>query len=202
MSNTLLSRVPRSAMGPELGGIWDTLNALTNEPSFVEAFASAPELLNFVMNDFYGNIFFRGRVENRYKQLLRLRLSVGHGCRTCNLQNVPGSLDAGITREQVAAIDDHLDGPFSAAEHAVLRYADQMLLTSTDGIMDAELYQALREHFDDAQICELGVCMAVIGGMAKLSFVLDLVEKEPYCAFGNSSNAGADKSATAGEVSS
>ena len=25
--------------------------------------------------------------------------------------------------------------------------------------------------------------MAVISGMAKLSFVLDLVEKEPYCPF-------------------
>lgn len=97
----------------------------------------------------------------------------------CRWQVCPA---AGIIREQVDAINDHGNGPFSAAEHAVLRYADQMLLTNTEG-----LYQALREHFDDAQICELGVCMAVIGGMAKLSFVLDLVEKESYCAFGNSS---------------
>lgn len=185
MSNTLLGRVPRAQMNDDLGGIWDTLNALTNEPDFVAAFAVAPELLQFVMNDFYGKIFFGGRVDNRYKQLIRLRLSVAHGCRTCNRQNIPGSLAAGISQAQVDAMDDHANGPFDAAESAVLRYADQMLLGNAGGRMDAALYQALREHFDDAQICELGVCMAVIAGMAKLSFVLDLVEKEDYCAFAN-----------------
>ena len=34
-----------------------------------------------------------------------------------------------------------------------------------------------------ADVLELGVTMAVISGMAKLSFVLDLVEKEDYCPF-------------------
>ncbi len=58
-----------------------------------------------------------------------------------------------------------------------------MALTNPGGRMDRALYDALREHFDDAEICELGVVMAVIGGMAKLSFVLDLVEKESYCEF-------------------
>ena len=36
-----------------------------------------------------------GGVDQRYKQLVRLRLSLVHGCRTCNRQNVPGALAAG-----------------------------------------------------------------------------------------------------------
>lgn len=183
MSNTPLSRIPRDQLGPELGAVWDTLNRLTGEPAFVEAFANAPELLNFIMGEFYGKIFFAGRVDNRFKQLARLYLSMTHGCMTCNKQNVPGSLAAGVTAQQVAAITDFETGPFDDAEKAVLRFAAQMALTNPGGGMDAALYEDLRAHFEDAEICELGVVMAVIGGMAKLAFVLDLVEKEGYCEF-------------------
>lgn len=183
MANTPLSRIPREKLDEEFTLAWDTLNRLTGEPAFVEAFANAPELLRFVMGEFYGKIFFAGRVEQKYKQLARLYLSTIHGCRTCNKQNVPGSLEAGVTEEQVSAIGDFEKGPFSGAEKAVLRYAAQMVMTNPDGVMTAALHADLRRHFDDAQICELGVVMAVIAGMAKLAFVLDLVEKEAYCEF-------------------
>jgi len=183
MAGTPLKRISREDLDEEFALAWDTLNRLTGEPAFVEAFANAPELLRFVMGDFYGKIFFTGRVENRYKQLARLYLSLIHGCRTCNKQNIPGSLEAGITRAQIEKITDFEDGPFDGAEKAVLRYTAQMALTNPEGVMGDDLYADLREHFDDAQICELGVVMAVIGGMAKLAFVLDLVEKETYCEF-------------------
>jgi alkylhydroperoxidase family enzyme len=49
--------------------------------------------------------------------------------------------------------------------------------------MTPALFARLREHFSEAQILELGTAMAVISGMAKLSFVLDLVERESYCPF-------------------
>jgi alkylhydroperoxidase family enzyme len=52
-----------------------------------------------------------------------------------------------------------------------------------DGRMTPALFAKLRAHFSEAQILELGTAMAVISGMAKLSFVLDLVERESYCPF-------------------
>lgn len=183
MTQTLLSRTPRAELPAQFHQAWDTLNALTGEPSFVEVFAQTPELLDFVMNQFYGRIFFGGRVAQRYKQLVRLKLSLIHGCRTCNKQNVPGALEAGLTPVQIGAMDEFESGPFGDDEKAVLRYAQQMALTNTDGAMTPALYRDLRAHFSDAEILELGACMAVIGGFAKLSFVLNLVEKESYCPF-------------------
>ncbi len=185
MSETLLARTPRDKLAEPLGQAWDTLNRLTGQPAFVEAFASTPEVLNLVMNEFYAKIFFGGRVENRYKQLARLYLSLNHGCRTCNLQNVPGALEAGVTQAQIDSLLDFEHGPFIDAEKAVLRFAEQMLLTNLEGEMSPALHQALRAHFSDAEICELGACMAMVGGFAKLSFVLNLVDKEPYCVFGS-----------------
>ncbi len=183
MSNTPFARIPRDELSEGAQVAWDHLNKLTGEPTFVEVFANAPQMLDFVMNKFYGEIFFAGNVEQRYKQLARLRLSLIHGCRTCNKQNVPGSLEAGISQEQVDALEDVDNGPFTDAEKAVVKFAEQMALTNHEGKIDETLYASLREHFSDADICELGTVMAVIGGMAKLAFVMDLVEREDYCPF-------------------
>lgn len=183
MADTPLKRVARDNLPQEFQSAWDALNTVTGEPTFVEVFAQAPEVLRFVMNDFYAKLFFGGNVAQRYKQLARLKLSMVHGCRTCNKQNVPGALEAGISQDQIDALDQYERGPFSDADKAVLRFADQLVLTNMDGDLDEDLYTALSAHFSDADICELGTTMAVIAGMAKLSFILRLVEREDYCPF-------------------
>jgi len=184
-TDTMFRRTARDELPERFRPAWDMLNKLTGEPTFIEVFASAPELVDLVMNEFYMKVFFGGRVAQRYKQLIRLRLSIVHGCRTCNKQNVPGALEAGISQAQVdAMIGNRLeDSLFTDADQAVLAYAEQMVLTNMNGDLSPELYRRLRRHFSEAEILELGVVMAIIGGMAKLSFLLRLVEKEDYCPF-------------------
>lgn len=189
MSDTLFTRTPRDRLPENFHVAWDTLNALTGEPAFVEVFASNPEVLDFVMTQFYAGLFFGGRVDQRYKQLVRLKLSLMHGCRTCNKQNVPGALAAGITQAQVGAMDEYETGPFTEAEKAVIAFAGEVALTNPEGRMTPRLFDRLRAHFSEADIIELGTTMAVISGMAKLSFVLDLVEKEAYCPFARAATA-------------
>jgi alkylhydroperoxidase family enzyme len=182
MAGTVMTRTPPGALAPEWQQAWDALNGLTGEPAFVEVMAAAPELLGFIMHRFYGDIFFAGRVEERLKQLVRLRLSLAHGCRSCNLQNRAGTLAAGFTPEQVEAIEADRS-LFTEREQAVLDFADQMVLTNLEGRLDRDLYQRLRAHLSDAEICELAVVAGFIGGMAKMAFVLDVVEKEESCPF-------------------
>jgi alkylhydroperoxidase family enzyme len=191
MADTLFTRTPRDKLPEQYHLAWDTMNRLTEEPTFVEVFASNPRMLDFVMGSFYAGVFFGGNVAQRYKQLARLKLSLLHGCRTCNRQNVPGALDAGVTQAQIDAMDDYENGPFTDAEKAVIAYADEVALTNMDGKLTPALYKRLRAHFSEADILELGVAMAVISGMAKLSFVLNLVEKEPYCPFAPQKSAAA-----------
>lgn len=183
MPATLLSRIPRQQLDLRWQKAWDTLNGLTGSATFVEVFAQAPEALDFVLDKFYGRLFFGGVVAQRYKQLARLRLSVLHGCRTCNRQNVPGALEAGFSREQIDALFAGEDGPFTDAERAVIAYANEVSLTNMEGRLSPALHAQLQRHFSEAEILELGTVMAVICGMAKLSFVLDLVDREDYCPF-------------------
>jgi alkylhydroperoxidase family enzyme len=187
MTDTLFTRTDRDHMAPPWRGTWDMLNKLTGDATFVEVFAQAPEMLEFVMQQFYAKVFFGGAVEQRHKQLARLKLSLIHGCRTCNKQNVPGALEAGFTQAQIDALIDGDVRPFAPAERAVIEYAEQIALPNMDGRMTPELFAKLRAHFSEAQILELGTAMAVVSGMAKLSFVLDLVERERYCPFASAS---------------
>jgi AhpD family alkylhydroperoxidase len=186
MTTDMLERIPRDKLPAEFGQAWDVLNELTGEAAFVEAFATAPHVLRFVMGDFYQKLFFDGRVAQRYKQLVRLRLSALHGCQTCNKQNTAGAAQAGFSPAQISAImGDYENGDFDPADKAVLAFADQVALTNPAGRLDEDLTRRLQEHFSSAEICELGTVMAVISGMAKLTFVMDLVDKEPYCEFAN-----------------
>ncbi|MGA0844494.1 MAG: carboxymuconolactone decarboxylase family protein [Arenicellales bacterium] len=185
MTETLFTRTPREALAPNVAPAWDMLNRLTGEPTFIEVFAQTPDVLNLVMNEFYVKIFFGGDVPQRYKQLARLRLSLVHGCLTCNKQNVPGAMEAGFSQAQVDALVANRCSTdlFTEADLAVIDYTDQMVLTNMHGELSKDLFERLRKHFSEAQILELGVVMAIIGGMAKLSFLLDVVEKESYCPF-------------------
>ena len=185
MTQTLFTRTPRSDLPASIAPAWDMLNKLTGEPTFIEVFAQAPQLLNLVMNEFYVKVFFGGEVPQRYKQLARLRLSLVHGCRTCNKQNVPGAIEAGFSAAQIdALVANQVSTPlFSDADLAVIEYTDQMVLTNMHGEISPQLFKTLRAHLSEAQILELGVVMAIIGGMAKLSFLLDVVEKETWCPF-------------------
>ena len=183
VTNTLFTRTDRHHLAAQWQPAWDMLNGLTGDATFVEVFAQAPEMLEFIMQHFYAKVFFGGTVEQRYKQLARLKLSLIHGCHTCNKQNIPGALEAGFTQAQIDALVEGNSEPFSAAERAVIEFAQQIALPNMDGRMTPALFANLRAHFSEAQILELGTAMAVVSGMAKLSFVLDIVERESYCPF-------------------
>ena len=106
-----------------------------------------------------------------------------HGCAFCNKGDTAHALQSGISQEQVDSLGDYLFGPFSTREKAALRLADEMVLNNNHGNLNSELYKELKKDFTDGEIYELGMIMAVLVGVAKFTFVFDLVEKEDYCPF-------------------
>ena len=184
MADTILPRMSRSDMPEAAAQARDALHELSGDATFVEVFANAPELLNFAMVDFYQKLFFEGRMEEKYKQLARLRLSMSHGCRTCNAQNVPSVAAMGYTAEHIQAMWDQDYAGFTEAEQAVMELADEIALDNRQGQFTPALYEKLQRHFSLEEILELSMCLGVIVGMVKLSFTLGLVDKEPYCEFG------------------
>jgi len=184
MTDTLFQRVAPDDMPEGARAAYDALQELTGDATFVEIFAKAPELLNFVMGDFYQNLFFDGRVDEKYMQLARLRLSMNHGCRTCNSQNIPSVAAIGYSDEQIDALWAGDYGGFPEDEQVVMELADEIALNNRAGELTPELFDRLRKHFSEEEVLNLSLALGVIVGLVKMSFTLGLVQKEPYCEFG------------------
>ena len=187
MSGTLpaprVTPLSRAELPPFMQEAFDRAQQTRGDATFVQVMGHAPELLEWY-GEFYQRVFYGGRVPARTKELLRLRLSTLHGCAFCNRGNRHDAREVGLTETQIRSIDDPSAACWSPAERAVLELASAMALTSPRGTLTDDNYRRLREHFDDAQIVELGITMAVLTGMAKFLFAFDLVEREDYCEFG------------------
>lgn len=180
---TPLPRIPREKLPPAMQASHDRAVAIRGDATFIEVSGLAPELFEWY-GEFYQRVFYGGRVPVRIKEIVWLRLSTVHGCAFCNKGNRLDAMKAGLSEAQVRAIDDPLAPVWAPDERAALRIAGAMALTNPGGQLDEPLYREARAHFDDAQIFELGMTMAVLTGMAKFLFTYDLVEKEDYCEFG------------------
>lgn len=179
----LLSRVAPEELDETMGAARERALAQRGDATFIEVAANAPHMFDWYAR-FYSEVFYGGRVPVRFKELLRLRLSTLHGCAFCNRGNRVDAARAGLTESQLRAIDDPGASVWSDADRAVLEIAGRMSLLQPGATLDAPLYADLRRHFDDGQIFELGMTMAVLTGMAKFLFTFDLVEREDYCEFG------------------
>lgn len=183
MPDPLLERLAPEDLPPSLRAAHARSMALRGDGTFFEVFGHHPDLYRWYAERFYGEVFRGGLVARRTKELVRLRLSGLHGCRFCNQGNRHDALDAGIDAASLDALDDYERGPFDEAEKAALRLADRLSLTAPKGRLDRALYDALRAHYSDAQILELGLLLGVLSGVAKFLFAFDLVEKETNCRF-------------------
>ena len=180
---TRLKRIDPALMPDDIRAAWSSSMALRNDGTFFEVFAQHLPLYRWYINQFYGEVFYKGLVDQQFKELLRLRLSTLHGCRFCNQGNRKDALAAGLTSAQIASFEAPENGPFNDAEKAVLALADQLSLLNLAAEMDATLHEILQRHFTDAQILELGLIGGILAGVAKFLFTFDLVEKEDYCPF-------------------
>lgn len=181
--NTPLSRIPRDKLPPHMQVAHDGANRVLGDSTFVDVFGHAPHVFDWYMKDFYEKMFYKGRIDRRVLELVRLRLANIHGCAFCNKFDRKEALEAGVPQAQIDALPDYENGPFSEKEKAALALADVMVLTNPKGHITREIHARARKQFTDGEMVELGVVMAVLCGMAKMIFAYDLVEKEDYCPF-------------------
>ncbi len=180
-----LNRIAPDEMPDDIASAWTRSMDLRGDATFFEVFANHPELYRWYVNQFYGDVFRGGKVAQRYKELLRLRLStLLHGCRFCNQGNRLDALEAGLTEAQIAAFESTRIGAVYA-RRARRTGAGRLSWRSRNsaGILSEALHAQLAAHFDDAQILELGLVGGILAGVAKFMFAYDLVEKEDSCPF-------------------
>lgn len=188
MPNPQIPPLDFNDLPEDLKPLYESSKARTGDATIIGVMAQQPDLLRWYFGDFYEGLFYNRHpgtcVDVRTKELLRLKLSKQHGCQFCNRFNTVEAKKAGITDEMVDAIFDPSADVFTGKDRAVLLLAEEMMLQNMDGQLSPDLYAALKEHYDDGQIVEIGFIAAVLTGVAKWIFTFDMVNREETCPIG------------------
>jgi 8-oxo-dGTP diphosphatase len=123
---------------------------------FFRTMANRPEVLKSFV-PLYGAIMGRGPVDRRVKELAYLACSYANQCAYCTAHHVASGKRAGISPEEMQAIQEERDEGFSAPERAAIRYARELTRTADA----AAARGALFEHFNHEQIVELTLVVAM-----------------------------------------
>jgi len=134
-----------------------TLEARSKQANlFFRAMAHRPEVLkNFP--PLYMAIMGPGSVARRIKVLVYLACSYANRCPYCIASNLPGARKAGITEEEIAALEAENNGIFPTDERAALNYARELTRTANA----TETRAALAAHFTDEQVVEITLVIAL-----------------------------------------
>ena len=147
------------------------LEKRSNRPNhFFRTMAHRPEVLkNFV--PFYGSIMGPGSVDRRTKELVYLTVSHTNQCAYCTAAHTVSGRKAGVTEDEMRALQAGQDGSFNASERAAIQYARELTLTA-DG---AQTRAALNEYYNDEQIVEITLIAALANLTNRFNNGLDLV---------------------------
>jgi uncharacterized peroxidase-related enzyme len=133
------------------------LEQKANRPNhFYRTMANRPEVLKSFV-PLYSAIMGPGTVERRVKELIYLTVSYANECAYCTAAHSASGRKAGLTEEEMRALQTEQDHGFGAPERAAIRYARELTRTA-----DAEdTRDALYEHFNDEQIVEITLVAAL-----------------------------------------
>lgn len=140
---------------------------------FFRTMANRPEVLkNFV--PLYGAIMGAGPVDRRTKELVYLTVSYANKCAYCTAAHVVTGSKAGVSEEEMRALQSEQDGGFSPSESAAIAYARELTRTA-DG---AHTRAALNDHFNDEQITEITLIAALANFTNRFNNGLDIMPEQ------------------------
>jgi len=126
------------------------------ENHFFRMMAHKPEVLkNFP--PLYAAIVGPGAADRRTKELVYLTASLTNECPYCTAAHKATAKKAGVTDEEIRALETEKYQDFSPADRAAIQYAREL----TESASAAETGDALFRYFNDEQIAEITLVTAM-----------------------------------------
>ena len=133
------------------------LEAKSGKPNhFLRTMANRPEVLKTFV-PFYAAVVGRGSVAYRIKELVYLACAFANQCAYCTAVHTAGGRKAGITEDELQALQAGQVQSFTAPERAAIRYAQELTRTASPG----DTRDALFDHFTQEQIVEMTLVVAM-----------------------------------------
>ena len=119
----------------------------------------------------YEELFRRGVLDERLRELVRLRIAAINDCDACKLARKSDN----VSEEDVACLSSD-DERFTDRERAALRFAE--LFAVDHAAIDDQMFERLGAHFSNEEIVELGLFVALMLGNGRLTYVLRAYEHD------------------------
>jgi uncharacterized peroxidase-related enzyme len=139
------------------------------ENRFYRTMANRPEVLRAFV-PFYAAVVGKGSVDRRIKELVYLTVSYANECAYCTAAHLASGKKAGITEDEIRALQTQQDHGFAPAEKAAILYARELTQTADGG----DTREALYEHFNDEQIVEITLVAAMANFTNRFNNGLDI----------------------------
>ncbi|ALC83958.1 MULTISPECIES: carboxymuconolactone decarboxylase family protein [Bacillus] len=102
-------------------------------------------------------------------ELIKIRTSQINGCAYCLDMHTKDARAIGETEQRIYCLNAWRESPFySESERAALELTEAVTNISVNGVPD-ELYERVREHFDEKQYVDLVFLIMTINGWNRLS---------------------------------
>lgn len=141
-------------------------------PEFATVLAHAP-VIPETFFDLYGEFWQHGLVDQRTKEICRMRNARVTDCGFCKRVRFDGARAAGLSEDEVSAIEDGYAERFDARDTAALELTDH-IIGMPQGAPPEQLRKALGQHFSDPQIVEIALGVSLFMALAKVLITLGL----------------------------
>lgn len=161
--------VPIERIEPALRRKIETIDALGGDTRFFRFAAHAPHIVELYWGHFYRDVFFKGLLAVRLKEIARLRLAALNGCSFCQVGDRQSAIEHGVTEAEVDALFADGQAPsFSAAEQVAADVATRLSNFDPEGTLEAPLLERLHACFSPAESMELLTVVGLLTGMARM----------------------------------
>ncbi len=143
------------------------------ENRFFRMLAHKPEALKTFV-PLYAAIMGPGATDRRTKELAYLTASIANECAYCTAAHKATARKAGITEEEIRAIETEQYQDFSVADRAVIQYARELTAEADANETSLPLFRS----FNDEQVVEITLVVAMANFTNRLNNGLDLNPEE------------------------
>lgn len=91
-------------------------------------------------------------------------------------QHVRIALREGLSVEEIRAIAENNEDPFTSRERALRAYVTAFV----DGAVDADAHDSVRAHYDEAAVVGIGILVGIYLTIARLTDALDVEVEEKF----------------------
>jgi len=117
-------------------------------------------------------------IERKLRELIKIRVSQINGCAYCLNMHTADARKMGETEQRIYCISAWQECEFyTEAEKAALELAEHVTLIPTKRVPD-ELYQRVREHYDEKQYVDLVLIINQINSWNRISISMGNIATE------------------------